>query len=79
MYNIIVSLSIANTVLLLAECDEGIRLVNSSGLPANNSGLVEICLAGRWNRVCDRHWDRNEAAVVCDELGLPSSGFISCY
>ena len=60
----------------LAECNEdedSLRLVNSS---AGNSGLVEICAGGRWQRVCHKNWDRTEAELVCDELGLPSSGLV---
>lgn len=69
-------------LLTLAECKESedsIRLVNSSGSSNDNSGLVEICAGGRWHRVCHKNWDRTEAALVCDELGLPSSGFIVSF
>ena len=50
-----------------------LRLVNSSGLPSNDSGLVEICTGGKWSRVCHSHWDRKDALVICNQLGMPSS------
>lgn len=32
-------------------------------------GRVEICFGSLWGTVCDDMWGRNEAAVVCRQLG----------
>ena len=45
-----------------------IRLVGGD----NSSGRVEICLDGGWGTVCDDGWGRNDARVVCRQLGLPT-------
>lgn len=54
------------------ECQTGqVRLVDGSSA---SEGRVEICINGRWGRVCDDRWGFNEASVVCRQLGYnPSS------
>lgn len=39
----------------------------------NNRGRVEICNNDVWGTVCDDSWTSVEAAIVCIQLGLPSS------
>ena len=33
---------------------------------------MEYCSEGVWGTVCDDGWDRNNALVVCRQLGLPT-------
>ena len=57
-----------------SECSSGdLRLV---GGERKSEGTVEICVEGFWGTVCDvyNQWRKEEATVVCRQLGMKSSG-----
>ena len=49
-----------------ASCTDG--AVRLAGGQNNAEGTVEICYSGVWGSACDDNWDRNDAAVVCQQL-----------
>ena len=54
-------------VITTVSCNSNeVHLVNGSG---PDDGRVEVCIQGEWSTVNDRNWDRNDAQVVCRELG----------
>ena len=37
-----------------------------------HEGRVELCSGGEWTRVCDRNSRRQNAQVICRQLGYPT-------
>ena len=61
------------------ECSSGdLRLVGGG---RESEGTVEICLEGFWGTVCDIYsaFGREEATVVCRQLGMKTSGNFSGF
>ena len=38
-------------------------------MSANGTGRVEIFYRGQWGAICNNSWNRNDARVVCRQLG----------
>ena len=57
--------------MTVQECsDTDVRLVDGRTV---SDGYVEICLIGLWIPVCDTKWDKQDAEVVCRQLGYNGS------
>lgn len=39
-------------------------------MKGNGTGRVEILHDGQWGSVCDYKWDKEDAEVVCIEMGF---------
>ena len=39
-----------------------------------SEGRVEICFSGNWGTICHYGWGEPDAAVVCRQLGYPTTG-----
>ena len=49
------------------EPESTLRLVDG---PDSSSGRVEIFREGQWGTICDDYWEKEEANVVCRQLGF---------
>ena len=59
-------------VKILDNCTYGdVRLVGGS---VPSEGRVEICINRTWGTICGTSWRRQDAAVVCRQLGYSSLG-----
>ena len=59
------------------DCTTGdVRLVDG---PSPNKGRVEVCVNHAWASICRYSFDREEANVVCGQLGYLRNGYQSLY
>ena len=57
-----------------SSCTDGaIRLVNGS---ISQEGRVEVCVSGFWGTICSSGWNKNDARVICQQLGYSDSGIL---
>ena len=79
-YFIDLVMSIPSTAIStpIGNCSDGeLRLEGSSDdmQAGTREGRIEICINNAWGTVCDTHFGREDAAVVCGQLeGFQSSG-----
>lgn len=59
----------------LAPCnDSRVRLTDNDG--HDDYGRVLVCVNGEWTTVCmNNDWDKEEASVVCRQLGHSPYGY----
>lgn len=59
---------------MCALCLGSIKLVGGRD---DHEGNVEVLHNGKWGIVCDDEWDKNEAEVVCRQLGYNLGGKVT--
>ena len=53
--------------VIIVDCDDGqIRLIGGT---SNMEGTVEICYFSTWGLIADADWGKQDAQVVCKQLG----------
>ena len=69
--NIFFSSFLANTTLY-ANCTDGqLRLVGGANI---REGRVEICINNAWGTICNDLFGRQDAIVVCTQMGFSNRG-----
>ena len=56
--------------------DFDVRFINGA---SPNEGKVQICVNGVWGLLCSSSVDRNDARVVCSELGYQTGGKLQLH
>ena len=68
--------SLTPCIVSLTPCYHGeVRLVGGCDV---SEGRVEVCVYGLWGTICSgSNWGTTEAEIVCNQLGLESSGEVT--